>query len=168
MRNICKWNCFLSRSSEEHTIIANVHIFKEGNSRWWILETKKLRLLILSQTVEVIKEYFMNRKESSDPQMPTVVHGNVIQSPKVSALPCLWAFSRYPLSLGYSSLFFKKAGSFGSFGSQLPCNLLKESFPWSFIFLSQHSVLFLHSTYLKLKWCICYFLFLVSAYPCKL
>ena len=27
----------------------NVHIFKEGNSRWWILETKQLRLLILLQ-----------------------------------------------------------------------------------------------------------------------
>lgn len=67
-------------------------------------------------------------KESSNPQMLTVVHhcDSVSQGVRSSLPPGLLQVSAYPRVL--LPILHKMAASFVSFGSQLPCHHLTEDF----------------------------------------
>ena len=75
--------------------------FQQGNFRWWILGTKRLRLLILVTVQNSYRQLLMRMKRSSDPRMCAVAYHSVVPSPKVSDLFCLLTSWGCFLSLGH-------------------------------------------------------------------
>ena len=87
--------------------MANVHIFKEENVWWWILENKRVKLEILSYfKIQLLKSDLWAMKTDSDPQCCGL--SQLVQSLKVPCLPWLVSFPRCLLSRGHSSPVFAR------------------------------------------------------------
>lgn len=125
-----------------------------------VLENNLSFAVILCNTIEQLLEWFMSnegeKQSSSDAYM---VHHEVTQSPETTSMPPgLPQGFLQPRTLPIPC---KRAAPRCSLGLSFMPPLRREAFS-GVVFLSQHSVLFLHNTHLNLTWCILFSFLSVS------